>query len=75
MSVDISKIEGSFESVPAAENDSEIYELAREAQVFSSNEIAKFAIASELRLQGLSIEAISRMLGISQEELLAEFDS
>ncbi len=57
------------------EADSQIYELAREEQVFSSNELAKSEIASELRLQGLTIEAISRMLSIPQEELFAEFDS
>lgn len=65
----------SVKNVSVADYESEVYELAREEQVFSSNELAKFAIASELHLQGLTVEAISRILSIPQEELFAEFDS
>lgn len=57
------------------ERDSQIYELVRAEQVFSHNETAKFEIAIDLHSQGITIEAISRILDISQEELFAEFDS
>jgi len=63
------------ETVSITEDDSPIYELARAELVFSPNEIAKLEIAVELYLQGISIEAISRMLSIPQEELFAELDS
>jgi hypothetical protein len=77
MTINICKVEKSqlVQNVPVVKYDSNIYELARTDQIFSSNEVAKFEIASELRLQGVTIEAISRMLSIPQEELFAEFDS
>lgn len=77
ISSNISKVEGKreVESVSITEDDLPIYELTRTQQVFNPNEIAKFKIASELILQGITIEAISRMLSIPQEDLLAEFDS
>ena len=52
----------------------QIIELSREDQIFSHNDLAKFEIASELRLQGVSITSISRILNIPQEELFAEFE-
>lgn len=76
MTINVNKIEVKhlFEKATDVEGESQIYELENDEQVFSPNEVAKFEIARELRHQGVTIEAISRMLSIHKEELIAEFD-
>lgn len=65
--------ESSVENIVEGD-DCTIYELAREDQILSQNEVAKFKIATELRRQGISIKAISRLLSIAEEELYREFE-